>query len=90
MKSLGNSSTNGMQAAVELCWLTCVSSRLNGEELTRSGGVDILGRLLIRCCAVMPWDTPAHLPAAVISTQTLRAFAGMAAFDNARQELATQ
>ncbi len=38
----------------------------------------------------MPWDTPAHLPAAVISTQTLRAFAGMAAFDNARQELATK
>ncbi|KAK9868448.1 hypothetical protein WJX84_004951 [Apatococcus fuscideae] len=87
---LGPEQAPQLQAAVELCWLTCVSSRLNGEELTRSGGVDILGRLLIRCCAVMPWDTPAHLPAAVISTQTLRAFAGMAAFDNARQELATQ
>ena len=34
-----------LQAAVELCWLTCAASRLNGEELTRSGGV----RWVLRC-----------------------------------------
>jgi hypothetical protein len=40
-----------LQAAVELCWLTCACSRLNGEELTRSGGVALLGELLMRCVA---------------------------------------
>lgn len=44
----------GAQAAVELCWLTCVSSALNGEELTRSGGIATLGRLLMRCVSVLP------------------------------------
>ena len=33
-----------LQAATELCWLTGVCSRLNGEELCRSGGVDILAK----------------------------------------------
>ena len=77
-----------MQAAVELCWLTCVSSELNGEELTRSGGVQTLGALLARCCAIMPRDVAAIQPAAVTSTHTLRTLAGMAAFPNARAELA--
>lgn len=79
-----------MQAAVELCWLTCVSSELNGEEVTRSGGVDILGSLLARCCAIMPRDVPAHQPAAVITTHALRTLAGMAAFSNAQSELANR
>ncbi len=39
---------------MELCWLTCVSSALNGEELTRSGGVATLGALLMRCFSVLP------------------------------------
>ena len=77
----------GLQAGVELCWLTCVSSELNAEELTRSGGVPILGRLLQRCYAVMPTDVAAHVPAAVIVTQCLRAFAGMCAFSNGQKEL---
>lgn len=76
-----------MQAGVELCWLTCVSSELNAEELTRCGGVASLGNLLQRCIAVMPRDAPSHLPAAGISTQCLRAFAGMAGFSNAWKEL---
>lgn len=79
-----------MQAAVELCWLTCVSSELNGEELTRSGGIGILGSLLARCCTVMPKDVAPHQPAAVISTHVLRTLAGMAIFPNAQDELATR
>ena len=77
-----------MQVAVELCWLTCVSSELNGEELTRAGGVDTLGALLMRCASVMPHDVRHDAPAAVIATHCLRTFAGMAAFSTARRELA--
>ncbi|KAK9822709.1 hypothetical protein WJX81_005943 [Elliptochloris bilobata] len=79
-----------LQAAVELCWLTCVASELNGEELTRSGGVAALGRLLQRCLAVLPADAPPTAPAAGIAANCLRAFAGMAAFANARAELAAR
>ena len=52
-----------MQAAVELCWLTCVSSALNGEELTRCGGTATLGQLLTRTVSVLPDDV---LPAQVL------------------------
>lgn len=76
-----------LQAATELCWLACACSRLNGEELTRAGGLRLLSRLLSRCVAVMPRDVPAHDPAAAIATHTLRALAVMAAFENARAEL---
>lgn len=79
-----------VQAAVELCWLTCASSELNGEELTRAGGVDILGSLLARCCAIMPKDVAPNQPAAVITTHALRTLAGMAAFSNAQGELASR
>ncbi len=79
-----------MQAAVELCWLTCVSSELNGEELTRSGGIDILGSLLARCCTIMPKDVPANQPAAIMTTHALRTCAGMAIFANAQKELASR
>ena len=76
-----------LQAALELCWLTCVSSRLNGEELARSGGVATLGVLLSRCAAVLPCDAAPTTPAAVMATHALRTFAGMAAFAHARSEL---
>jgi DnaJ family protein C protein 13 len=36
-------------AAIELCWLTCVASRRNAEELLRSGGLPLLAGLLTRC-----------------------------------------
>jgi hypothetical protein len=78
------------QAAVELCWLTCVASELNGEELTRARGVAVLGRLLQRCLAVVPADAPPTAPAAAIAANCLRAFAGMAAFPAARAELAAR
>lgn len=79
-----------VQAAVELCWLTCVSSELNGEELTRSGGIDILGSLLARCCTIMPKDVPANQPAAIMTTHALCTCAGMAIFANAQKELASR
>ncbi|KAL0040215.1 hypothetical protein WJX77_000548 [Trebouxia sp. C0004] len=79
-----------LQAAVELCWLTCVSSELNGEELCRSGGIDILGSLLARCCTIMPKDVPANQPAAIMTTHALRTCAGMAIFANAQKELASR
>ncbi len=75
---------------MELCWLTCVSSELNGGELARSGGVDALGRLLQRCLDVLPRDAAPTLPATIISTHCLRTFAGMASFADARQQLVEQ
>jgi hypothetical protein len=57
-----------VQAAVELCWLTCVSSALNGEELTRCGGTATLGQLLTRTVSVLPDDVlPTQVPGAVKS-----------------------
>ena len=73
---------------MELCWLTCISSELNGAELTRSGGVLIMGRLLSRCCTILPPDVHATQPTAVVAAHALRAFGGMAAFKHAREELA--
>jgi DnaJ family protein C protein 13 len=35
-------------AAIELCWLTCVASKRNAEELMRSGGLPLLAGLLTR------------------------------------------
>ena len=67
------------QVAVELCWRTCISSRSNGEELARSGGVEVLGALLARCCAVLTPDAAPTAPAAMIAAHALRALAGMAA-----------
>lgn len=76
-----------LQTAVELCWLTCVCSHLNGEELTRSDGVDILGRLLLRCLSIIPLDIAPNEAAAVITTNCLRTFVGLSIFVSARQEM---
>ena len=75
------------QVAVELCWRTCISSRSNGEELARSGGVEALGALLARCCAVLTREAAPTAPAALIAAHALRALAGMAAFPHAQAEL---
>ena len=76
-----------LQAATELCWLTCAASKLNGEELARSGGVHLMGDLLTRCISVMPEDVSPTAPAAVLATQALRAFACMSAFATARADI---
>jgi len=76
------------KAAAELCWLTCVSSALNGEELIRSNGVDILGSLLVDCMMTLPTDvSPAH-PALQVATLCLRTFAGLATTHSGRSKLA--
>ncbi|GMH45130.1 hypothetical protein BSKO_13087 [Bryopsis sp. KO-2023] len=77
-----------LQTAVELCWLTCVCSPLNGEELTRSAGVDILGKLLMRCISVVPMDIAPTEAAAIITTNALRTFVGLSTFASARKEIA--
>lgn len=77
-----------LQTAVELCWLTCVCSPLNGEELTRSAGVQILGNLLMRCLSIIPMDVAPTEPAAIILTHALRTFVGLSMFANARIEIA--
>lgn len=76
-----------LQTAVELVWLTCACSHLNGEELTRSGGVGLLGELLSRCVSVLSLDAPLTDPATGIATSLLRALAVMARFEVARFEL---
>ena len=38
-----------LAAATELASLSCRASALNGEELARSGGVNMLGVLIVRC-----------------------------------------
>ncbi len=84
---LGPAEAPQLTASVQLCSLTCVSSALNGEELTRSGGVETLGGLLQRCVAVTAADVGQHLPEALLITHCLGALAGMAAFPLGRGEL---
>jgi len=76
-----------VQAAVELCWLTCVASALNAEELLRCGGCSVLSHLLSRCAGIMPLDVAPTAPEAVIATHSLRTLAGLAAVAAARREL---
>jgi DnaJ family protein C protein 13 len=76
-----------LSAATELCWLICAASKLNGEELARSGGVHLMGELLTRCISIMPADVSPTDPAAVLATQALRAFACMSAFGVARADI---
>ena len=46
------------QACVELCWLTCVASRRNADELLRSGGLATLSALLARLAPPPPPSSP--------------------------------
>lgn len=48
-------------AAIELCWLTCVASRRNAEELLRSGGLPLLAGLLTRYCVAFGWCSCQHI-----------------------------
>lgn len=67
---------------MELCWLTCVSSALNGEELTRCGGTATLGQLLTRTVSVLPDDVlPTQVPGA------LKLHEGQAASDMLSQDV---
>ncbi|KAM7257798.1 hypothetical protein ACFE04_013539 [Oxalis oulophora] len=74
-------------AASELLWLTCASSSLNGEELVRDGGIQLLATLLSRCMCVVQPTTPANEPSAIIVTNVMRTFAVLSRFESARAEL---
>ncbi|XP_059649663.1 dnaJ homolog subfamily C GRV2-like isoform X1 [Cornus florida] len=74
-------------AASELIWLTCASSSLNGEELVRDGGVQLLAILLSRCMYVVQPTTPATEPAAIIVTNVMRTLSALSQFGSARVEM---
>ncbi|XP_010533202.1 PREDICTED: dnaJ homolog subfamily C GRV2 [Tarenaya hassleriana] len=74
-------------AASELVWLTCASSSLNGEELVRDGGVQLLAALLSRCMGVVQPATLATEPAAIIVTNVMRTFSVISQFESARAEI---
>ncbi|XP_068464472.1 dnaJ homolog subfamily C GRV2 isoform X2 [Phaseolus vulgaris] len=74
-------------AASELVWLTCASSKLNGEELVRDGGVHLLATLLSRCMGVVQPTTPGNEPSAIIVTNIMRTFSVLSQFEAARAEI---
>ncbi|XP_015898180.3 dnaJ homolog subfamily C GRV2 isoform X2 [Ziziphus jujuba] len=74
-------------AASELIWLTCASSSLNGEELVRDGGVQLIATLLSRCMCVVQPTTPANEPSAIIVTNVMRTLAVLSQFESARAEM---
>ena len=78
IKALDRGHSEHLATKVQLCWLTCVSSHLNGEELFRSGGLDILAKLLRRCLAHVERDVGPLEPPAVIASYTVRTLAGLA------------
>ncbi|KAI4344059.1 hypothetical protein L6164_011333 [Bauhinia variegata] len=74
-------------AASELVWLTCASSSLNGEELVRDGGIQLLATLLSRCMYVVQPSTPGNEPSAIIVTNIMRTFSVLSQFEAARAEI---
>ncbi|KAK3028083.1 hypothetical protein RJ639_039374 [Escallonia herrerae] len=74
-------------AASELIWLTCASSKLNGEELVRDGGIQLLGTLLSRCMCVVQPTTSANEPSTIIVSNVMRTFSGLSQFESARVEM---
>ncbi|KAL9242055.1 hypothetical protein vseg_016096 [Gypsophila vaccaria] len=74
-------------AASELTWLTCASSSLNGEELVRDSGIQLLASLLSRCMGVVQPTTPASELSAIIVTNVMRTFAVLSQFEIARVEM---
>ncbi|KAL6984843.1 DnaJ subfamily C grv2 [Sarracenia purpurea var. burkii] len=74
-------------AASELIWLTCASSSLNGEELVRDGGIQLLAVLLSRCMCVVQPTTSASEPSAIIVTNVMRTCSVLSQFESARAEI---
>ncbi|XP_038711380.1 dnaJ homolog subfamily C GRV2 isoform X1 [Tripterygium wilfordii] len=74
-------------AASELTWLTCASSSLNGEELVRDGGIQLLATLLSRCMCVVQPTTPSSEPSAIIVTNVMRTYSALSQFESARAEI---
>ncbi|KAL9993140.1 putative DnaJ domain, armadillo-like helical, GYF domain 2, Chaperone J-domain superfamily [Helianthus debilis subsp. tardiflorus] len=74
-------------AASELMWLTCASSSLNGEELVRDGGIQLLATLLSRCMCVVQPTTHGNEPSTIIVTNVMRTFSSLSQFESARAEV---
>ncbi|KFK32462.1 hypothetical protein AALP_AA6G244900 [Arabis alpina] len=81
---LSNDRAPLLVAASELVSLTCAASSLNGEELVRDGGVQLLSTLLSRCMCVVQPTTSQHEPAAIIVTNVMRTFSVISQFESAR------
>ena len=60
---------------------------MNGEELVRDGGVQLLGTLLSRCMCVVQPTAPSNEPSAVIVTNVMRTFSVLSQFEAARLEM---
>lgn len=65
----------------------CASSSLNGEELVRDGGIQLIATLLSRCMYVVQPTTPASEPSAIIVTNVMRTFSVLSQFESARVEM---
>lgn len=65
----------------------CASSSLNGEELVRDGGIQLIANLLSRCMCVVQPTTPANEPSAIIVTNVMRTFCVLSRFESARAEI---
>ncbi|KAL8189648.1 hypothetical protein R6Q57_029214 [Mikania cordata] len=74
-------------AASELMWLTCASSSLNGEELVRDGGIQLLATLLSRCMCVVQPTTHGNEPSTIIVSNVMRTFSSLSQFESARAEV---
>ncbi|CAA0372242.1 unnamed protein product [Arabidopsis thaliana] len=81
---LSNDRSPLLVAASELVSLTCAASSLNGEELVRDGGVQLLSTLLSRCMCVVQPTTSQHEPAAIIVTNVMRTLSVISQFESAR------
>ena len=71
-----------LESQVQLCWLTCVSSPLNGEELHRCGGLPVLASVLRLGMTNLSQDISPNDPAAAAVAYTLRTLAGLSALES--------
>lgn len=60
---------------------------MNGEELVRDGGVQLLATLLSRCMCVVQPTTPGNEPSAIIVTNIMGTFSVLSQFEAARAEI---
>lgn len=65
----------------------CASSSLNGEELVRDDGIQLLANLLSRCMCVVQPTTSANEPSAIIVTNVMRTFCVLSQFESAWAEI---
>jgi len=84
---LSNDRAPMLEAGTKLCWLTCVCCELNGEELYRSKGIELLANIVERLLSVLPKEGSTALVGCRIMTYLIRTLAGLAAFQDPRAEV---